>query len=281
MRSDLKRRLMRVGLLGAAAALLLADLAAASPSYFVYVSDRRVITAEPVAGHELVLNVINLSDDVLVLHPYDILLMAGAAGGAGQVFRNESADAAELFSATEFLQPKSFAGFTVRGDLPEDPERVIFRAASLFFFLQKMDRRDFDVLERQISQIELKDTEPVRALKNAGISQGFGSSEEFPDGETEALSRFFPEVGQPLPPRVLKRVEPKAPDGIPPGSELEVKGLVSKRGELLDARVSRGLSPEADQRALAVIRNSWQFLPAVQDGKVVEATVTLRVKFAE
>jgi hypothetical protein len=84
-----------------------------------------------------------------------------------------------------------------------------------------------------------------------------------------------------LPPRVLEKKEPKPFAAAPAGAEVEIKGLVSKRGELLDASVVKAPLTEAGERALAVVRNSWKFLPAVQDGEVVAATVKLKVVFTE
>ncbi len=268
--------------LGAAAVLvLLTHLAAAAPFYFVFISDQRVITVEPISQNELILNAINLGDDVWVIHPYDVLLQSGLRTGIGQVFRKEQKGDSGLFYATHLIQPHEFVGVTVVGELFKDPDRAIFRSSSHFFFLQKMEKRDFDVLERQITEIDLKRENSETALKETGITRPFGNLVSYPDGETEALNALFPETGRPIPPRVIVRNDPKLVPGIPPGSEVEVQGLVSKKGEFLDAKVRRGISPEADRRALAVVQNSWKFLPALQDGEVVEATVTLKVKFVE
>ena len=248
--------------------------------HFAYVSDRRIITAEPVSNTEVVLNVVNLSDEVMVLHAYDLLVRAGSTSGIGQVFeRDERKEGEDPFFGTRLVKPREFVGLTIRGVLAAAPESVVFRSASRFFILEKLQPVDFDILGRKISEIDLKGQESEKVLRMAGISQGYGELLNYPEGETEALAALFPEVGQVLAPRVLVQPPPRATPGLPPDAAVEVKGLISRGGELLDASVSQGISLEADQRALNAVRNSWTFLPAVRDGQVVEATVTLRVKF--
>ncbi|MBI4454552.1 MAG: energy transducer TonB [Acidobacteria bacterium] len=264
-----------------AAFVLLIDLCAPASFSFVYVSDHRVITIEPVSENRLILNVINLSDEVLVVHPYDVLLQAGSKTSLGQVFQKDEKGAADVFYATRLIKPREFVGLTVMGDLMPEPSAVVFRSASRFFFLQKLEKIELDILARQITTIDLQRENSELALKHAGIIQGYGKLEYYPDGETENLDGQFPEIGEVLPPLIVQKSDPKVIGAVLPGSEVEVKGLVSKRGELLDAHISKGLSPEADRRALAVIENSWKFLPAVRDGEVLESTVTLRVRFVE
>ena len=258
---------------------LLTRQAAAAPSFFAYVSDRRIITVETASATELVLNVINLTDEIMVVHPYDLLVRQGSQEALGHVFRRDGKEPVDPFFATRLVKPREFVGMTVVGAVGEDPEGVVFRSASRFFFLQRMDKESFDGLERKIGQIELGASDAERTLRNAGISEGYGTLQSFPEGETESLERLFPEPGQVLAPRVIFRRDPRAPEGIQPAAEVEVRGLVSKKGDLLDAKVTRGISVEADSRALNTVRNSWKFLPAVRDGDVVDASVTLRVRF--
>ncbi|MBI3940234.1 MAG: energy transducer TonB [Acidobacteria bacterium] len=264
-----------------AVAFQLTILTAAAPSYFVYVSDHRIITVEPSSRDRVILNVINLSDEILVIHPYDVLLQAGSRVATGQVFGRDSNESGEPFFATQLVNPREFVGLTVVGELVLDPDAAVFHAASRFFFLQKVEKRDFDILERQVAAIDLKNENAEQALRRAGILQGRGRLEYYPDGETESLERLFPEMGQVLPPRIIKKADPRAVGGEAPGTEIELKGRVSRSGHLLDPVVTQGISPESDRRAVAVVQNSWEFLPAVRDGQVVEASVTLKVRFAE
>src|SRR2546428_677629 len=119
--------------LGVVAVLfLLIHLAAAAPFYFVYISDQRVITVQPISENELILNAINLGDDVWVIHSYDVLLQSGLKTGLGHVFRREEKGAPGLFYATQLIHPHQFAGVTVVGELFKDPDRVIFRSSSRF-----------------------------------------------------------------------------------------------------------------------------------------------------
>ena len=253
----------------------------AAPAYFAYISDKRIITVEPTSTQELILNVINLSDEVLVVRAYDVVVQSDSTKGVGQVYRKEGKGSADSYFATQLLKPREFAGLTVVGRLVPAPDKVVFRSGSRFFFLQKLAKRDFDTLERQISEIDLKVESAEKALKEVGIFQGYGRLVEYPEGETEELEQLLPKPGDPLPPRVLEKKEPKSFAAAPAGTEVQIKGLVSGRGELLDASVLTAPNPEAGERALAVVRNSWKFVPAVQDGEVVSATVTLKVIFAE
>lgn len=273
-------RILKTWLGVVAVLFLLTELAVAAPIYFVYVSDQRVITVESVSSSTLILNVINLGQDVWVIRPYDIMLRSGSASAIGQAFRKEEKGPVSFY-ATHLVKPHEFVGVAVVGELVRDPDGAVVRVGSRFFFLQKIGKSDFGILERQISNIDLQRENSEAALREAGIRQGFGDLVSYPDGETEALNALFPEPGQALGPRVISKKDAKPVVGTPPGSEIEVQGLISKSGELLDAKVTRGISTEADQRALATVRNSWKFVPAVRDGEVVEATVRLRVKFSE
>src|SRR2546425_781134 len=101
-------------LIGTAAVLVVGlGSARATSSYFAYISDHRVITVEIASRNQAVLNVINLSDETLVIHPYDLLLKNGARAGTGQVFQRDAKESGDTFFATQLINPREFIGLTV------------------------------------------------------------------------------------------------------------------------------------------------------------------------
>ena len=48
---------------------------------------------------------------------------------------------------------------------------------------------------------------------------------------------------------------------------------------MINAEVETGIDAKLDSIALEVVRNSWDFLPAISEGEAVAAELVLRVVF--
>ncbi|MDR1172313.1 MAG: energy transducer TonB, partial [Bacteroidales bacterium] len=58
-----------------------------------------------------------------------------------------------------------------------------------------------------------------------------------------------------------------------------VEFTINQKGELVDAKISRGVDPLLDAEALRVIRSSPKWTPGKQRGKTVKVKYTFPVVF--
>ncbi len=75
----------------------------------------------------------------------------------------------------------------------------------------------------------------------------------------------------------LKYPEIAAENGI--SGKVFVNFVVSKNGEVVDAKVVRGVDPSLDQEALRVVRSSPRWEPGKQRGKAVKVQFTFPIVF--
>ena len=83
------------------------------------------------------------------------------------------------------------------------------------------------------------------------------------------------------PPRLIRRVEPAYPEAARRArmaGVVVVEAVISARGEVQDARVTRAVSPLLDAAALAAVRQ-WTYEPARVKGVPVRVYVTVSVTF--
>lgn len=55
--------------------------------------------------------------------------------------------------------------------------------------------------------------------------------------------------------------------------------IVDKKGNIVDAKVVKGVNPELDAEALRVVENSPKWIPALKDGKKVKVRMNIPINF--
>jgi len=83
------------------------------------------------------------------------------------------------------------------------------------------------------------------------------------------------------PPVVIERVNPHYPQSaLDAGTSgiVIVETKISEKGNVDEARVVRGLSPELDEAAMEAVKQ-WKFKPATLDGKPVAVVFNLTINF--
>jgi len=255
---------------------------------FAYVSQNLVITAEIAGTHSFVVNLINLSDFVLVLQPNDFIYK-GASGRffIGQVYDSEHKDSrGEVwkYTATVLLKGKSFTGLTVLGFFQELDaiEEISIRIGSKRYYMQPLPQVEFEQLAAKIGELDLKTQNPRAALEEANIAE-MGTMKST-DGTSEwdrDWQGLLDSAGINRP-RIVEQPE------VQPTDEARKKNVygtvrlsagLNKNGVLIDIKVAKGLGHGLDERAMEAVKNSWVFLPATKNGEVVESTFVINVDF--
>jgi TonB family protein len=255
---------------------------------FAYATPSLIITAEIAARHSFIVNIINLSDFVLVAQPNDFIYK-GASGRfyIGQVYDAEHKDSrGEVwkYTATMLLKGKSFTGLTILGLFLELDaiEEISLRIGSKRYYLQPIPQVEFEQLAAKIGELDVKAANPRAALEEANVPE-MGTMKST-DGTSEwdrdwqglidgsGINR----------PRIVEMPEVQPTDDA---KKKNVYGTVrlsaglNKNGVLVDIKVAKGLGHGLDERAVEAVKNSWVFLPATKNGEVVESTFVINVDF--
>lgn len=281
------RRLWKTGLL----AWLLGATATRSQEpfrCFAFVSPQLIVTAEVAGPHSFILNLINLSEFVLVVQPNEFIYK-GASGTfyIGQVFEKPFTDnrgQTYKYSASTLIKSKSFTGLTVLGAFREldGIAEASIRIGARRYYMQPLGRAEFEILAAKIGELELESEDPRAALEQANL-QPLGSVRTT-DGTSEwdrDWQNLIREDGVNLP-KIIER-PPIAPteEAIRTKTYGRVKlsALINRNGGLQDVRVEKGLGRGLDERAVEAVKNSWVFLPATKNGEVLEGRIEFYVDF--
>ena len=269
---------------------LTASQARADTGAFAYVSRNYVITAEPAGAHSFMVNVINLSDYVIVVRPQDFIYCVEVGRCyIGQVFELDHKDTrGEMlrYTASSMLRERTFAGLKITGFFREQNavEHLSVRIGARRFFLQPLEKNAFEQLARKIQNLDLENPDSATELASANIQEmgRFTTS----DGSQEWVRDWdiLMEADGINPPRILDRPEidltPAARRARVYG-RVRLSGIVDRNGGIRDLRVTRGLGRGLDERAVEGVRNSWVFLPATKNGEVYEARISIDVDFVD
>jgi TonB family protein len=270
------------GLFGAA---LASGQAAKKP--FAYVGPHYVITVEIAGSHSFVVNVINLSDFVIVVQASD-LIYRGASGRyyIGQVFEQEHKDTRgepQKYTASVLLRGQTFTGLTVLGAFREldQIEEISIRIGAKRFYLQPLEQVHFEQLAAKIGELDVKKGNPTEALREANIAE-IGSARS-PDGTSEWDRDWQGLINAEgvNPPRIIERLDVTPTDEARRANvqgKLRLNAVINKNGGIQDLKVLKGLGRGLDERALDAVKNSWIFLPATKNGEVVETNVTFDIE---
>lgn len=276
------RRAIKGILAGTILALFLSipqALAQNGPKTFAFVNKQYVITAEVASAHTFIVNFINLSDFVIVIQPNEFIYK-GASGRfyIGQVYEMKHKDARgedQRYRASYLLKGHSFVGLTIVGSFHEldQIEELSIRIGAKRFYLQPLEKMNFEQLAAKINNLDLENPSATAALQDAniqerGIVKNTDGTSEWDHDWQGLIARDGVN-----PPKIIERPEiPITEEAKKKGTYGKVKlsGIISKNGEILYLKVVKGLKNGLNERALEGVQNSWVFLPATKNGEVVE-----------
>jgi TonB family protein len=281
-------RLLTISLILVLPASVLPAQGQTPANVFAYVGPQYVITAEVASAHSFILNFINLSDFVIVAQPAEFIYK-GASGRfyIGQVFEQEHKDTRGdtlKYTASVLLKGRSFTGLTLLGGFREmdQIEELSIRIGAKRFYLQPMEKVQFEQLAAKIGELDLKSPDMRAALQEANIA-ALGNSKST-DGTSEwdrDWQGLLRADGVNLP-KIIER-PPVTPtdEAIRKGTygRVRLSALITKNGGIQDLRVEKGLGRGLDERAIDAVKNSWLFLPGTKNGEVIEGAVSFDVEF--
>jgi len=259
-----------------------------SAQTFVFISPQLILTAEVGGPHSFVLNVINLSDFVMVVQPNEFICkVASGRYYIGQVYDKQSKDnRGEVFkySASVLLRSRAFEGLTILGEFLEQKNIVelSLRIGSKRYYLEPVAKLEFEILAAKINELDLTGEDVRVAMEDAGlrpvgnVRSTDGTSEW--DRDWEGLIRYDGVIT----PKIIEK------PAITPTEEavrtktygrVRLSAVINKDGGLQDLRVEKGLGRGLDERAMEAVKNSWVFLPATKNGEVLEGRLEFLVDF--
>jgi len=255
-----------------------------APSYFVYVSDKRIITAELTSSNKVILNYINLSDVIELIEAQALLVIDEAGNGyRGHLFLpEEPTPSGNRYQVNDLVKPTEFRGFDILGNFrwKSRPSQAILQLGSRLVELEPLDSAEFDVFATKVAQLDLSQESGIAVLE-AGFWQGQGFLHQANTEKALAIESRYP-VRDPSPPVALATPQARLPDKFSQLTDpvvVQVRVQITSRGGVQNPTVARSVDPELDQLAIQVVLNSWQFLPAVAKGKPVGSETVLNVQF--
>ncbi|MFQ5738447.1 MAG: energy transducer TonB [Acidobacteriota bacterium] len=256
-----------------------------SSRHFLYLSDKRIITAELASSEKVILNYINLDDTFELIEAPNLLVIdSGGRSYRGHLIRNEEPGASgEIYRATDLLDPKQYRGYDILGNfkLETPPREVYLRLGSRLVELEPISGEDFDLVAIKIGEIDLDSDSPKAALVDAGFWRGYGKLYEPGSEKAKEMQRRLPDL-DPIPPVLLSNPAPRLPTKwvqLPAPVVVKVGARVTALGGVLDLKVIDGVNSEVDDLALQTVQNSWKFLPAISRGKTVDVELVVNVVF--
>jgi hypothetical protein len=290
MRRLLKNHLLtKMAAVACAFVFLTQNQAAAGQKAFSFINTRYVITAEIAGEHSFVLNIVNLSEFIIVVQPNQ-LIYKGASGRfyIGQVFQKETKDfrgEKQKYSASFLLKGHSFAGLTILGAFREldDIDELSIRIGAKRFYLQPMEKAAFERLADKIGALDLKAENASAALADADLQEmGRVTSTDGTSEWDRDWNGFFTQDGV-NPARIIEHPEISQTAEAKKSNtygKVKLSAIINKSGGIQDIKVLKGLSKGLDERAIEGVRNSWVFLPATKNGEVLDGLLFFDVEFS-
>jgi TonB family protein len=260
-----------------------------SPKAFAFVGAPYVITAEVSGAHQFVLNLINLSEYVIVAQASEFIYK-GSSGQfyIGQVFdlptKGTKGDSYR-YSASILVNNSSFKGLNVIGAFHEQDhiEELSVRIGAKRFYLQPLDKGQFAQFSTKVEDLDLSNTNAQSALRNAGLTDlgVVKTTDGTSDWDRDWQNQLRPDGVNP--PRHLEAPEVTATEDARRSNtygKVRLSATITRDGTIQDLVVVKGLGHGLDERALEAVKTSWIFLPATRNGEVVEAKIQFDVTFA-
>jgi TonB family protein len=255
---------------------------------FAFVDGNHIITAEVAGERTFILNVINLTDYVMVILPGQFIYRAASGRFYnGQVYETNHAGIRgerQRYSATFMLQGNSHAGLTIVGAFRELDliEELSLRIGASRFFLEPLDSVTFEQLATRIGDLDLRSIDTDTMLNDAGIERK--GKHKRADGSEEwdrDWAGLITKDGV-NPPKIIEN-----PDILPTSEAIRSRTYgtvrltanINRNGEIHNVKVVKRLGAGLDERAVEGVSNSWIFLPATKTGEVVETAIPIEVEF--
>jgi len=255
---------------------------------YAYVSRNYIITAEAAGKHGFMVNIINLSNYIIVVQSLDFIY-CGESGSCytGQVYELDNKDARgdmQRYTASLMIRERQFAGFKILGLFQERDaiKNMSVRIGARRLFLQPLEKIAFEQLMKKIQNIDIDNTESEAELELANIQEigQVSISDGSPEWEKDWTDLLTSDGINP--PKILENPEIEPTAAARKASsygKIRLTGIVTKNGGIRDLKVTKGLGRGLDEQAMDGIRNSWVFLPGTQNGEVYETQITLEVEF--
>lgn len=259
-----------------------------SPRRFAYVGTQYIITAEVSGTHQFILNFVNLSEYVIVVQASEFIYKGGSGQFyIGQVFDQQTKGTrgdVYRYSASILLNNASFKGLNVIGAFHEQDhiEELSVRIGSKRFYLQGLDKAQFDQAQSKIEDLDLRNTNGEAALRNAGLTElgRVRTTDGTSEWDRDWQSQLQPDGVNP--PRYLETPEVSPTEDARRTAtygKVKLSATITRDGTLQDLAVVKGLGHGLDERAMEAVKTSWVFLPATRNGEVVESKVQFDVTF--
>jgi hypothetical protein len=266
-----------------------ASAAQESLGWAAFVSPQCIITSEASGARRFIVNIINLSDYVIVV-PASNFIYKTSSGNAyiGQVYDQQSKTTrgeVYRYSATILIKNGTFKGLNILGAFREQDQmaELSVRIGSRRYYLKGMDRNQFGKLQEKIEDLDLENADRELALKSAGLdSMGEEKTADVgSDWESDWQNLIHPDGLNP--PKYIES------PGVTPTEDavknkirgaVKLSGLLTRDGILENITVVNGLGHGLDERAIDVVKRTWVFLPATLNGEVVESKIQFEVPIA-
>lgn len=259
------------------------------PKAYAYVGAPYVITAEPAGAHQFVLNFFNLSDYVIVLQPSEFIYK-GASGEfyIGQVFdlpTKTTRGDSYRYSASFLLSGNSFKGLNVIGAFHEQDhiDEISVRIGAKRFYMEPLDKSQYDQLGAKIGDLEMKHSDPQAALRKANLLDMGRVTTTDGTAEWDRDWQGLLSADDLNPPRIAERPEVMPTDDARRTNtygNVKLAATITRDGTIQNLTVAKGLGHGLDERAVEAVKASWVFLPATKNGEVVETDIKFDVPFA-
>ncbi len=255
---------------------------------FAFVNPQYIITAEVAGEHSFVVNFINLSDYVIVIQPNEFIYRSiYGQFYIGQVYdkaQKDSRGQTHKYSASILLKAHSFTGLSIIGSFHEQDqiEEASVRIGAKRFYLQPLEKIQFDQLAAKITNLDMDNPNPTAALQEANISEmgTVRSADGTSKWDSDWQGLITPEGVNP--PKIVERPAIALTEQAIKSNtygKVRLSGIVNKSGGIIDLKVVKGLGRGLDERALEAVKNSWVFLPATRNGEVLDTAIAFDVDF--
>jgi len=267
--------------------ILLAMTMARADSRFAYTDTFRIYAFEMKSRNIAILNVINLTENLQILEPANILMIkSNGEAIPGQVFAERTARGDLVYTASRLVEGHSFMGVDLLGAFQADEDilKVYISQGGRFYELEALQRPEFESLFTRLGQLDLMETNVPKMFKRLEIPD-LGTF--IPFEESESIEALFADCLTPdgvNPPRILLRPRPEL---TPAAREAGFSGLVefavriNEFGTVLDVTFVTPPPHGMADRIREAVRNAWQFLPATYNGEVVATEINVTLKYGE
>ena len=120
---------------------------------------------------------------------------------------------------------------------------------------------------------------PAQPVGNVSASPDSALTVTVTDGIPGDCEPSPPDPNAVVLPRVLSRTDPVLPTDVPGHGLVVLDVVLSRSGQIEDARVRRSFRPDFDKACIEAVRQ-WRFQPATQKGIPVTFDFTMRCEFS-